>query len=132
MDSNTQYKLERGITRFIAGVSVASMECFAFALLDTWTGVLRGTTLLVGQWVAMSITFGLIAVGAWYASGRIVRAIESMEDRPPVFGSRRRPAFASEVESFTVVESLPTAAPAASRNGARSERVRRIERMVQP
>jgi hypothetical protein len=126
MDSNTRYKLERGITRFIAGASVASVECFAFALLDTWTGVLRGTTLLVGQWVAMAITFGLIAVGAWHASGRIVQAIDGMEDRPPLFAPRR-PAFASEVESFTVVDALP---PAASRNGAgRSARVRKIEGM---
>jgi hypothetical protein len=54
-----------------------------------------------------------------------------MEDRPPLFAPRR-PAFASEVEGFTVVDALPTAAPAASRNGARSERVRRIQRMVQP
>jgi hypothetical protein len=130
MTKQQQYELERLITRIIAGLCVASVGCFAFALLDTWTGVLRGTTLLVGQWVAMAITFGLIAVGAWYASGRIVQAIEDMEDRPRPFAPRR-PAFASEVESFTVVESLPTAAPAASRNSARSERVRRIERMVQ-
>ena len=131
MDKDTQYRIEKSITRFIAGVSVASLECFAFALLDTWTGVLRGTTLLVGQWVAMAITFGMVAAGAWYASGAIVQAIETADRAPRPFAPRR-PAFASEVESFTVVESLPSAAPAASRNGARSERVRRIERMVQP
>lgn len=131
MDSDTRERLMKSITRAIAGLCVASVECFAFALLDTWTGVLRGTTLLVGQWWAMAITFGLIAWGAWWASGVIVRSIEagSLPWRLP---SPRHAAFASEAEGFTVVNSLPRSAPAASRNGARSERVRRIERMVQP
>jgi hypothetical protein len=132
MDKDTQYRLEKGITRAIAGLCVASLECFAFALLDTWTGVLRGTTLLTGQWVAMLITFGLIAAGAWYASGAIVQAIESADNETTVFGATRRPAFAAEVEQFTVVNSLGETPRPASRNGARSERVRRIERMVQP
>lgn len=131
MDSNTQYKLEKSITRAIAGLCVASVECFAFALLDTWTGVLRGTTLLAGQWVAMAATFGLIAVGAWYASGVIVTAIEE-ERLPWTRTGAPRLAFASEVEEFTVVNSLGETTRPASRNGARSERVRRIERMAQP
>lgn len=130
MDKDTQYRIEKSITRFIAGVSVASLECFGFALLDTWTGVLRGTTLLTGQWVAMLITFGMVAVGAWYASGAIVQAIEE-ERLPWARTATPRPAFASEVEQFTVVNSLGETTRPASRNGARSERVRRIERMVQ-
>lgn len=129
MDDQTRYKLERGITRFIAGVTVASVECFGFALLDTWTGVLRGTTLLTGQLVAMALTFGLIAVGAWMASGAIVQAIAE-ERLPWARTAMPRPAFASEVEQFTVVNSLGETTRPASRNGARSERVRRIERMV--
>lgn len=130
MDKDTQYRLEKSITRFIAVVSVASLECFGFALLDTWTGVLRGTTLLTGQWVAMALTFGLIAVGAWYASGVIVTAIEE-ERLPWRWPAPRAVAFANEVEQFTVVDALPKA-PAAGSRSARSERVRRIERMVQP
>jgi hypothetical protein len=129
MDKDTQYRLEKSITRFIAGVCVASVGCFAFALLDTWTGVLRGTTLLIGQWWAMLLTFGLIAVGAWWTSGVIVQAIE--EQRLP-WATPRPAAFANEVEGFTVVNSLGETTRTASRNGARSERVRRIERMVQP
>lgn len=127
MDSDTRERLMKSITRAIAGLCVASVECFAFALLDTWTGVLRGTTLLVGQWWAMAITFGLISWGAWWASGVIVRSIEAGSLPLP---SPRPAAFASEAEKFTVVDSLPKAAPAGGR--ARSERVRRIERMVQP
>lgn len=129
MDSDTRERLMKSITRGIAGLCVASVECFAFALLDTWTGVLRGTTLLVGQWWAMALTFGLIAWGAWWASGVIMRSIEagSLPWRLP---SPRHATFASEAEGFTVISSLPQSAPATGR--MRSERVRRIERMVQP
>ncbi len=130
MDSATRERLMRTITRAIAGLCVASVECFAFALLDIWTGVLSGTTLLIGQWWAMLITFGMIAAGAWWASGVIVRSIE--EERLPWRLSPRPAAFANETEGFTVVDSLPKSAPATGRNSARSERVRRIERMVQP
>ena len=120
----------RTITRFVAGLCVASVVCFAFALLDIWTGVLSGTTLLVGQWWAMLVTFGLIAAGAWWASGVIIRSIE--EERLPWRLSPRPAAFANETEGFTVVDALPKSTATAGRNSARSERVRRIERMVQP
>ena len=129
MDSDTRERLMKTITRIVAGLCVASIECFAFALLDIWTGVLRGTTLLVGQWVAMALTFGLIALGGWWASGVIVRSIEA--ERLPWPLPPRPAAFASEAEGFTVVESLPKSA-ATNAGRVRSERVRRIERMVQP
>lgn len=120
--------LMRRLTRFIAGCAVASVLCFAFALLDNATGVLQGITLLAGQWVAMAITFGLIGWGAWWASGIIVRSIA--EGRLP--WAPRPTAFGSEVE-FVTVNTLPRrpAASAAATSGVRSERVRRIERMVQ-
>ena len=131
MDNATRERLMRTITRIVAGLCVASIECFAFALLDTWTGVLRGTTLLVGQWVAMALTFGLIALGGWWASGVIVRSIE--EERLPWQLPPRPAAFANEAEGFRVVDALPKAtAPAGGSRTVRSERVRRIERMVQP
>ena len=121
--------LMRRLTRFIAGCAVSSVLCFAFALLDIATGVLRGITLLAGQWVAMTITFTLIGWGAWEASGVIVRSIA--EERLP--WAPRPVAFSSEVDRFTVVNALPpaAAATAAVGSGVRSERVRRIERMVE-
>ena len=131
MDSDTKERLMRMATRFIAGLMIASIECFAFALLETWTGVLSGTTLLTNQWVAMAITFGLIGWGAWWASGVIVRSIEAGQ-LPWRLPSPRPAAFASEAEGFTVVDALPQAAPAGGSRTPRSERVRRIERMVQP
>ena len=146
--------LMRRLTRFIAGCAVSSVLCFAFALLDIATGVLRGITLLAGQWVAMTITFTLIGWGAWEASGVIVRSIaeERLPRAPRLVAfslalvarvaraaprlpwAPRQVAFSSEVDRFTVVNALPSAAAATAAvgSGVRSERVRRIERMVEP